>query len=44
MITHVRERITGHFDAQSMDDKDKKGMEKDKYSYIEMFECTCGKK
>ena len=25
-------RITGDFDAQSLDDKDEKGMEKDKYS------------
>lgn len=32
MITHVPEMITGHFDEQSMDDKDEKGMEKDKYS------------
>ena len=32
MITHVPERITGDFDAQSLDDKDEKGMEKDKYS------------
>lgn len=32
MITHLRERITGHFDAQSMDDEDEKGKEKDKKS------------
>ena len=32
MITNVRERITGDFDAQSLDDKDEKGMEKEKYS------------
>ena len=28
----IRERITGDFDAQSLDDKDEKGMEKDSFS------------
>lgn len=31
-VTHLRERITGHFDAQNMDDEDEKGKEKDKKS------------